>query len=91
MPWPLDMANACINRYGDLLQFPRDGGWHAQDDEEVQLMQLAWYMKHLYQTDAKGKRRKWTANDADFLFWLEKPDSEVFDYEGAIKNEVTAV
>lgn len=85
------MANVCLTQRGDLTQWPRPGGWYEQDDEEMALMRLAWYVSKLYQRDANGKMRPWTADDAEFLFWLEEPDDDLFDYEIVVKADTAVV
>lgn len=87
MPWPLDMANVCMNGWGNVLHFPRRGTWADQDDDEMSLMQLAWYVRKLYQKDKKEALPKWSPNDAKFIFWLEREDVELFDYELMVKAD----
>lgn len=37
------MALACLDRQtGQIIHFPRPGGWHEQDSYEISLMRTAW-------------------------------------------------
>lgn len=72
MPWSLWLARLCLDPMtGRFVLWPRDGGWHDQDEEELEAVRTAWYVWRLFDPD-KERRAERTADDADFLAWLEE-------------------
>lgn len=43
------MGNDCMSRDGDILHFPRVGGWHEQNRLELSLMKIARNVKTAFQ------------------------------------------
>ena len=68
MPWALQIFYDCTT-FG---QFPRVGGWHSQDDDEMYLMQLANRSAVAYASAAAG--REISESDAEFFVWVENDD-----------------
>jgi hypothetical protein len=56
----------------DFRQFPRPGGWHAQDDLEMEAMRTARSAYNVYMKKRNGV--KWDLFDAEFVAWLEGDD-----------------
>lgn len=88
MPWALDAARACLDAYGTLRLFPRPGGWHEQDEFEIDALRMAFRVQKLHPRDAK--KRKFEGEDPNFLLWLDEEECPV-EYVSQIWMENTAV
>lgn len=78
MPWALDMAYTCLDAYGNFRLFPRLGGWHEQDEFELEALQMAHRIARLHPKDPK--KRKFENEDPNFLLWLND-ETDVLDVE----------
>ena len=73
MPWALWMARLCMDPVtGQFVLWPREGGLLDQDEEELEAIQVAWYVSRLFDPDIKKRLKKKTAQDVEFLAWLEE-------------------
>lgn len=75
MPWSLNMANSCLDAYGSLKLFPRSGGWHEQDEFELDALRMAYRIQRFY--GRKPKERRIEDESPDFFIWLEKDEYDV--------------
>ena len=82
------MAHACLDAYGTLRLLPRSGGWHEQDEFELDALRMAHRVEKLY--GRKVKDRKFENEDPNFILWLDEEDCPV-EYVSQIWMENTAV
>lgn len=88
MPWALDMALMAYDAYGSLRLLPRLGGWHEQDEFELDALQMAHRVARFF--GKKPKDRKIEDEDPNFFVWLESDDFAV-EYVSLVWMENTAV
>ena len=89
MPWALDMANICLDGYGNFHLLPRPGGWHEQDAFELEALQMAQRVQLMHPKDPK--RRKFENEDPNFILWLNGDDEPGVEYVSQVWMENTAV
>lgn len=65
------MALWCLDQRGELRAWPRPGGWHEQDDYELQAIRIAWKTYWLM-----NNPKKWGNEEAEFLIWLNSDDDD---------------
>lgn len=72
-PWALEMATDCLDvRTGQILHFPRAGGWHDQEPGELAAMRHAWQAGMIF----SRPRGKWSKSDQEFVKWMQAADGD---------------
>lgn len=61
------MARDCIGHNGNWIRFPRPGGWHEQDPDELDAAKNAWAIERMIDDEAfrqaNGRFRWWFGSD----------------------------
>lgn len=83
MPWALDMALQCLDVTGAVQRWPRPGGWHEQDEFEIEAMEVAWRV-HRFYNDPKARAKE----NPDFLLWVLREIEQPETYEVSYLNRL---
>jgi hypothetical protein len=57
---------------GNFLHFPKAGGWHDQDDDELHLMKIAHRAYMVFSRSLKDIHDSRDTNAIDFMGWVLK-------------------
>ncbi len=85
------MANICLDAYGNFRSLPRPGGWHEQDEFELDALQMAHRVQRLYSGKAKANKKRFENEDPKFILWLEGDDEPELEFVSQVWMENTAV